>query len=374
MPPCWLRRRSGVSHARRDPRCREAPHRGAVRRGPGVADVAPRARAATTGCRRVLLRRPGQRPGVGGHRARRRAPAPEPRCPERRLDGAGGVAARAPRLPAGHARAPATSRCRGRAQQQPPPPARRDGRLVAVARAHDPAHSADPVARARDRDRRSVTEPLAAQPLRRRERAHRAVVGARHPGARRAQRSRRRPMGRRTRRRRPRLGGPARAGEGTAPGHRHGPGGRPTAPPRGPGRRCGLLHPARRGRARGRRRVRRPPRHRRPRRPRRGERGHARDAGVGRAVRPRRGGVPCVRHAGRGPRPRWPGRVRRARRRAAAAPATATTRPLPTPWPRPSTSTGPRAGRMPSRPARWTAWSRATSGSTSPSAAMSGAA
>ena len=257
---------------------------------------------------------PGSDPALGATAARRRAAAPQRHGPARRVDGAGGVAARAPRLPAGHAGAPATRRRRRRAQQQPPPPPGRHGRLAAVARADDPPHPAHPVARARHRDRLPVAEPLRHSHFVAVSEHTARLVVARHL-------------------RRTSCTTASTSGRWVA-----GPGGDDLVwvgrivPEKAPHRAIAMA------RAAGRRlRIAGPvgdagyfARHVA------GElgdgvdyvghldtdalvalvgtqRGHARDAGVGRALRPRRRGVARLRHAGRGPRPRRSARVRRAR-------------------------------------------------------------
>ena len=116
----------------------------------------------------------GSDPRLGCAGAAHPPPRPQRGRPRGRRDAARGVAERAPRLPAGDARAAAARRRRRHPQQQPPPPARGDGGGLPRPHGDHPAHAPDAVARTGHRDRR-----LAAVPVRGGERAHPPVVAAR---------------------------------------------------------------------------------------------------------------------------------------------------------------------------------------------------
>ena len=103
-------------------------------------------------------------------------------------------------------------------QQQPAPPAGRDGADARGAGAHHAAHPAGAVAGVGDRDRRRAASAFAAVSRRHRARRGRTSVGQR----RRAQRRRRTDLAARSRRRAGGLVGPAGAREGAARGDRRG--------------------------------------------------------------------------------------------------------------------------------------------------------
>ena len=133
---------------------------------------------------------------------------------------------------------------RRRAQQQPAPPAGRDGRgrwtIPMVTTLHTPPTPwLESAIRSGDR----------AAHVRRRQRAHRRGVGARRPTRASSTTASTSTAGARARAGPGRLVGPPRAGEGAAPGHRRRRAGRRPDRARRPGRRPGLLR--RRDRARG---------------------------------------------------------------------------------------------------------------------------